>query len=130
MGEEEANKGSFAVFNMGLETLKRINSILNAIARVSFEQNLYSWWKLLLTLRREAFPFLKPEEWAVLEVQFGKIKPEYFGIVENGIINTTKENKDKLYFNLDRIDLNLKYLLKKHGMLMPDSKDTRYVWRQ
>jgi len=116
--EEENNK---TPFNMGVATLERMNLLLNNASQSASCGDYYTWYSLMSVLRRDVFPFLTEEE--ILEIEKG------FNEMPIGAwIKSTKTGKlvprnidlnNEIYFCLDKIDIKMRTVMKKKGLLMP-----------
>lgn len=118
---------SGTVFNMGLATLDRINSLLNMSSEHSIDGNYYGWYNVLFTLKRDVFPFLKSEDTKKLKELFN-LFPGKCWASRKGKVVVNSDSISVVSALLDTIDTQLRQAMKDAGLLMPKQSDPRYSW--
>lgn len=106
-------------FNMSLATLARMNQLLDDASLAAMKKDRLGWFSNLMTLRRDLFPFLKPEEESEVERMFNELPKTWSG--------NEGHNVDKV---LDRIDIKMRKLMYKKGILMKKGEDITRIFSQ
>ena len=103
---------------MATATLQRLNNLLIQSSMYAQTGNLNGWFKVIMDLRRNLYPFMEPEDFKEVEEKLnglpngwnrcGNVRPSDYALV----------NK-----TFDEIYMKFIYLMKSKGLLMPKSKD-------
>lgn len=127
-----------SVFNMAFAYLKRIDRLLYFCQESGSKQDIDAWLNYLRAVYRELSVKLKDEE-----------EDEILGKKEDGVINlnnlTKKDatflkinclfmdpsvkinNKSKILFLLDQLDVRMRKKLQQKGMLLPSKSDPKFA---
>lgn len=134
-----------SVFNMALAYLKRIDKLLYLCQKSAIEQDADLWVAHLRGVYRETSVKLKPEEEKDLlgdplaeinlkELTDNLIKPEeanfkniYF-LLNNPKTKVTQ--RKVALFLLDALEIKIRKILQKKGMLLPSKEDQRFAITQ
>ncbi len=105
---------------MATATLKRFDMLLKQSSVMAQIGNLNGWFKVLMDLRRNIYPFVPEKEWGEIEAKFkglpngwrlssDKVHPKHFLVVN--------QTFDEIYMDYIKV-------MKSKGLLMPKSLDT------
>ena len=110
-----------SAFNMAFAYLKRIDKILYYCWSHSRERNIDGWLQDLRALYRELSVKLKDDEDKDIQQMFKDIN-----VICNDRARFLNERKVAL-FKLDQLEVKMRRLLQKRGMLLPSKSDPRFA---
>jgi len=131
----EKHKSEESVFNMAFAYLKRIDRLLYFSQEAATKQDVNAWLNYLRAIYREVSVKLKTdeEEDKILGKKEDKkadlnnlTKEDATFLNINRLFNdlpTKAINKPKILFLLDQLDVKLRKILQKKGMLLPSKDD-------
>lgn len=109
-------------FNMGIASLERQNDALVGCNRASLDRDPSNWVRCLLILNREIRPYMTgPERKKVDELKTA-IYPQ-LNSYERAQRTGAKANTQELYDKLDELDVELRCIMKRHGIYGKDAAD-------
>jgi len=134
MGRE----GEESIFNMAFAYLQRIDRLLYFCQEAATKQDVDAWLNYLRAVFRELSVKLKPEEKEEIlgtkrteQINLDNIKEEDATFRNlNKLVNNTltrTNNKSKILFLLDELDMKVSAKLQKKGILLPSKDDPRYA---
>ena len=112
-----------AGFNMAIETLKRMNSILIELRFARMEKNYMKWYMECENLYMEIDAFLKDKDRAEVDRLFVKVKPFIRAIQSTGTLLT----RPRVEEYLKEAELFLRRKMKDHDLLMPTKGDIGFA---
>lgn len=117
MGDD--HKTGESVFNMGLAYLKRIDTLLNYSAQYSISGDLQNWFQILLALSRELAPFCDNRK-KDIDDKVNKLSVK--GLAKANVVEQINLNTQ-----LHNLEIDLRILMKKKGLLLPSKNDPRFA---
>ena len=105
-------------WNMATATLQRLNNLLIQSSFFAQSGNLNGWFRTVMDIRRNLFPFMEDSEFKLVEDKL-KALPDNWNA--NGIVKP----KDYSVVNktLDEVYMIFIGVMKSKGLLMPKSRD-------
>lgn len=127
-----------SVFNMAFAYLSRIDRLLYFCQEAATKQNVDAWLTYLRAVNRELSVKLEDKE---EEEIFGKLEDNKIDINNlkkedatfmkiNCLMNDARtriQNKARILFLLDLLDIKIRQKLQKKGMLLPSKSDPRFA---
>jgi hypothetical protein len=107
-------------WNMASATLKRFDLILKQSSFMAQTGNLTGWFKVLMDLRRNIYPFVPEKEWGEIQEKFESLPKDWR--LSNGTIHPT--HFATVSRILDEVYMAFLKVMKSKGLLMPKSIDT------
>lgn len=111
-----------AAFNLALPYLMRVNTILNSNYTAFRNGDISTFAINLRQLSRELYPWLKVDEKKEID-EVSELKAMF-----EELAKTPKYNKDKIWEQLEGIEMHLRMHFKQLGMLMPKLNDPRFLF--
>lgn len=111
-----------AAFNLALPYLMRVNSILNSNYTCFRNGDISTFAINLRQLCRELYPWLIVDE----KKNIDELTPIRNRFKE--LAKTPKTNKEKIWEQLEELEMHLRMHFKKLGMLMPRLSDPRFLF--
>lgn len=111
------------VFNMSLQSLKRIDSLLWKISSAALNKDYEQWDTTLKHLRREIVPYLKPKVFEAISLIFEELDELDWLIISNGrkvVVDSKEKQVNKL---LDKLTIEIQKALFSCGILMARQED-------
>jgi len=102
-------------FNMAVSYLNRLNALFYYCNASAMELDAYSWFNSLITLYRELSTEMKPSEAEIIEDSITKIYPEVMKWVSFSN-KGRKDVKPDLFFNLHRLEMYIRKIMKDAGL--------------
>jgi hypothetical protein len=109
-----------AAFNMAIQYLKRIDTLLIECNNFSRLGSLINWYNTLLALYRELCPVMSLEETEKVRVQLGKVKKPLDVFSKGG-------NEFEAFNSLHEFEMELRKIMNEHDLLMPTKADPRFA---
>ncbi len=107
-------------WNMATATLKRFDMLLKQSSFMAQTGNLIGWFRVLMDLRRNIYPFVPNKEWEEIEDKFKELPSGWR--LSNDKVNP--DNFSIVHKTFDEIYMNYIKVMKSKGLLMPKSLDT------
>ena len=115
--ESEAVQESW---NMATATMQRLNNLLIQSSMFAQMGDLISWFKVIMDLRRNLFPFIEPDDFKIIDDKLKSLPANW---------NSSFKIKGKDYAIVNKIfdEIYMKFMetMKSKGLLMPKSRDAR-----
>ncbi len=105
---------------MATATLKRFDMLLKQSSMMAQMGNLTGWFRVLMDLRRNIYPFVPDTEWGEIEKKFNEL-PKGWRISNDKV---SPDHYSKVHRTLDEIYMDYIKVMKSKGLLMPKSLDT------
>ena len=112
-----------AEFNMAVSYLNRINTLLMACDEASIRLDIYMWFHSLLATMRELSTWMKDPEVKKFKDKINKINPMIKNVYDNNARTGRMEIKPDLYMELHEMELELREIANKSGLLMKMADD-------
>ena len=112
-----------AEFNMAVSYLNRINTLLMACDEASIRLDIYMWFHSLLATMRELSTWMKDPEVKKFKDKINKINPMIKNVYDNNARIGRMEIKPDLYMELHEMELELREIANKSGLLMKMADD-------
>jgi len=119
-GDEGRDK---AEFNMAVSYLNRINLLFSACDQASISLDIYSWFHSLLATYRELSTWMKPEEINKFNKTVDDINPAISQIYAKSSRGGKIEIPHNIYMMLHNMEIDLRSIAKKAGLLMKMAED-------
>jgi hypothetical protein len=105
-------------WNMATATLQRLNNLLIQSSMYAQSGNLNMWFKVIMDLRRNLYPFLEADDFTEIENKLNSLPT---GWNTSGLVKP----KDYAIVNKTFDEIYMKFIdtMKSKGLLMPKSKD-------
>ena len=118
-----------AGFNMSLQSLKRMDSLLWKVSNASLNKDYETWDITLRTLRREISPYVKKKAFEDLSTKFKQLKNmKWLGLDDDGRKNVKEADIEAVEELLDTLTIDIQNALFDCGVLMKIKDDpTRSV---
>ena len=120
---DEPEQREKAEFNMAISYLNRINALLSACDQASISLDIYSWFHSLLATYRELSTWMKDEDIKTFNESILRINPEISLIYSKYKRNGSLEIQPKIYMELHDMELRLRVIANKAGLLMKIADD-------
>jgi hypothetical protein len=105
-------------WNMATATLQRLNNLLIQSSMFAQSGNLNNWFRVIMDIRRNLFPFMEKEDFELVEKKLTSLPKDW---------NTGSIIKPKDYAivnkTLDEVYMEFIKTMKSKGLLMPKSRD-------
>lgn len=112
-----------AEFNMAVSYLNRINILFSSCDQASISLDIYAWFHSLLAAYREMSSWMDDKERDEFNKRIEKLNPEITKIYKR-MSNTGKfEIPHETYMELHNMELKLRDIAKKSGLLMKIQDD-------
>jgi len=112
-----------ADFNMAVSYLNRINILFSACDQASISLDIYAWFHSLLATYRELSTWMTDKEIIAFDDDILKINPMIsYAYKKIGRTGQTEIPQD-LYMSLHKMELKLRQVTKKSGLLMKMADD-------
>lgn len=116
--------GEEASFNMSLQSLKRMDSLLWKVSVAALNKDYEMWDIALRHLRRETAPYLKKPTFEKLTEQFKKLKEmNWLSLDEQGRKIVKESNIEVVEDLLDTITIEIQNAMFECGILMKTKDD-------
>jgi hypothetical protein len=115
----ESETNNKAEFNMAVSYLNRLNILLTACDSASINLDIYSWFHSLLAINRELSTWMDDEEIAAFNKTVNEINPMLNQLYKRGM----KEIDHKLYMKLHNMEIDLRKIADKSGLMMKMADD-------
>jgi len=112
-----------AEFNMAVSYLNRINTLLMACDEASIRLDIYMWFHSLLATMRELSTWMKDPEIKKFKDKINRINPMIKNVYDNNARTGRMEIKPDLYMELHEMELELREIANKSGLLMKMADD-------
>jgi len=110
-------------FNMAVSYLNRINILLSSCDQASISLDVYSWYHSLLATMRELSTWMKEEEIKKFNDSIKEINPAITKIYKKVSTTGMMEIPHDIYMKLHNMELDLRSVAKKSGLLMKIADD-------
>lgn len=105
-------------FNMAVSYLNRINVLLSSCDQASISLDVYSWYHSLLATMRELSTWMNEDEIKEFNKLIKEINPAITKIYKKVSTTGRMEIPHDVYMKLHNMELNLRSVAKKSGLLM------------
>ncbi len=105
---------------MATATLKRFDMLLKQSSMMAQTGNLIGWFRVLMDLRRNIYPFVPDKEWGEIELKF-KSLPNNWRLTN---LQVNPDHYATVHQTFDEIYMDYLKVMKSKGLLMPKSLDT------
>lgn len=112
-----------AEFNMAVSYLNRINTLLMACDEASIKLDIYLWFHSLLAAMRELSTWMKAGEIQKFNDKIAEINPMIKKAYDFSNRTGRMEIKPELYMELHQLELDLRQVANKSGLLMKMAED-------
>ena len=105
-------------WNMATATLQRLNNLLIQSSMCAQSGNLNGWFRILMDIRRNLFPFME-------DIDFKLVESKLNSLPVNWNCNGVVKAKDYMTVNkaFDEVYMIFVQTMKSKGLLMPKSRD-------
>ena len=112
-----------AEFNMAVSYLNRINILLSACDQASINLDIYAWFHSLLATYREMSTWMQPDEITEFNLKISKVNPMISQVFKKYNSMGKMEIPSDLYMDLHNMEIDLRQIAKKSGLLMKMADD-------
>lgn len=112
-----------ADFNMAVSYLNRLNILFSACDDASISLNIYSWFHSLLATYRELSTWMNEEEIIIFNKKIRSTNPQISQVYKKYNLTGRMEIDPDLYMVLHDMEIDLRQIAKKSGLLMKIADD-------
>jgi hypothetical protein len=112
-----------AEFNMAVSYLNRINILLSSCDQASMSLDIYSWFHSLLATYRELSTWMKEDEITNFNDKILKVNPQITQVYKRIGRSGNVEIPNDLYMELHNMELVLRHVANKSGLMMKIADD-------